>query len=294
MSTTPPIPEHLRPLAPGYTPRQVELDAEMVALGRPSMPMRVLLDPKALAAWRETVEQWEYANPDAAARWLELRSQAKAEEAKLYAERYGPEAFAREQMRVAGFEEALVARALRELRDSACFLATRDWVRDGTQWSLVLSGNPGCGKTQAATWAAWQLLTRNGFLPRCARCPKLSESSLYGMEAEEERWRCSTTGVLVLDDLGEGEQRHEKRSAWRAWVDDVLTHRHANRKKTIITTNRSVAKDPKTGAPSELSAWLGGRLADRLREGVVVSTAEQSMRGAEARRSAVQANGGNT
>jgi DNA replication protein DnaC len=278
LSREAPIPEHLRPLAPGYTPRQVAIDAEMVALGRPSLSIRALLNPKTLAEHQATVEAWEYANPTAAARWLELRAEAKAVEAKLYEERYGPEAFARERMRVAGFEEALVQRALRELLENACFTAARDWIRDGTTWSLVLSGDPGCGKTQAATWAAHQLLTRNNFAPRCARCPKVSESPLYGMEAEEYRWRCATAGLLVLDDLGEGEQRSEKRTAWRAWVDDVLTQRHAARRKTIITTNRTLAADPKTGAPGELTAWLGARITDRLREGVVMSTAEKSLR----------------
>lgn len=270
MSKSPPIPEHLQPLAPGYTPRQVEIDAEMVSLGRPVLPLKALLDPKALAKHREVVEQWEYANPEAGARWLELRDQAMAEEKRLYEERYGSEPFAREQMRSAGFEAALVEVAMRELRDNVCFHATRDWLRDGTQWALVLSGPPGCGKSQAATWAAFQMLTRSKFTPRMARCPKVSELPLYGMEAEEYRWRCATAGLLVLDDLGEGEQRSEKRSAWRSWVDDVLTQRHAARKKTIITTNRT---------PAELSAWLGERLVDRLREGEVVSTNEKSMRG---------------
>lgn len=271
MTREAPIPEHLRPLAPGYTPRQVELDALMVALGRPALSVRQALDPKLLEAHRATVEAWEYAHPDEAARWLELRAQARAEEARLYEERYGSEPFAREQLRVAGFEPPLVEVAMRELRDSACFTATRDWLRDGTTWCLTLSGGPGCGKTQAATWAAFQLLTRTNFAPRCAFCPTVSESPLYGFEAEEYRWRCAQAGALLLDDLGEGEQMHEKRSVWRGWVDDVLSQRYIARRKTIITTNRT---------PAELTTWLGARLSDRVvREGVFISTNEASMRG---------------
>jgi DNA replication protein DnaC len=270
MSTNPPPPEHMQPLAPGYTPRQVAIDAEMVALGRPALGIRQALDRTLLEQHRATVEAWEYAHPTEAARWLELRAQAKAEELRLYEERYGDEAYRRELLRVAGFEEALVNRAFRELSDSTSFIKTRDWMRDGTRWCIVLSGPPGCGKSQAATWAASQLQSR-GFGARCARCPKASEQPLYGGEAEEYRWRCATAGALVLDDLGEGEQRNEKRSAWRAWVDDVLTQRHAHQRKTIITTNRS---------PAELSAWLGERLVDRINEGTVVSTNEASMRGA--------------
>lgn len=266
-----PTPEALMPLAPGYTPRQIEIDAEMVALGRPTISVASTLKPGLLATHREAVEQWEHANPDAAVRWLELRTQAAAEENRLFEERYGREAYQREQLRAAGFEEVLVMRAAAELAANSCFVATRDWLRDGTQWSLVLMGPPGCGKTQAATWAAFQLLTRTNFAPRCVRCPKASELPLYGAEAEEYRWRAATAGMLVLDDLGEGEQRNEKRAAWRAWVDDVLTQRHAARRKTVITTNR-------TG--EELKAWLGERLADRLREGHLHSTREPSMRGA--------------
>ena len=76
--------------------------------------------------------------------------------------------------------------------------------------------------------------------------------------------------MLVLDDLGEGEQRHERRSAWRAWVDDVLTRRYGAKRKTVITTNRTTA---------ELAAWLGAGLIDRLNDGSIVSTNEMSLRG---------------
>lgn len=278
MSTNPPIPEHMRTLAPGYSRREVELDAEMVALGRPALSVKTALDREALAKHRDVIEAWEYAHHDAAARWLELRAQVRALDAKAYEERYGPEPYARERMRRAGFiDDTLVQRAMRELRDSACCLAVRDWMLGGTAWCLVLSGSPGCGKSQAAYWAAFQLMTRN-FAPWCAFTPKTSEQPLYGGEAEEYRWRCAQAGALVLDDLGEGEQRSEKRTAWRAWVDDVLTQRHAARRKTVITTNRTVAPDPKTNAPGELTSWLGVRLVDRLREGVVMSTTEKSLR----------------
>jgi len=102
------------------------------------------------------------------------------------------------------------------------------------------------------------------------QCLRQSEAPLYGGEAEEYRWRCTQAGSLLLDDLGEGEQCNEKRTAWRAWVDDVLTQRHAAGRKTIVTTNRTVP---------ELTTWLGARLVDRLREGEVISTNEKSLRG---------------
>lgn len=265
----------MKALAPGYTKLQESLDEQMVAIGRPSLSPKelfvTLLDKDALAAHQAVVEAWEHANPEAAAKWLELRALTEAEWNRAYAERYGAEAYARERMRRVGFEDALVDKAQRELAANACFVAARDWMLDGTQWSLVLIGDPGCGKTQSATWAAHQLMTR-GFAPRCCACPRVSEAPLYGGEAEEYRWRCrEEASVLVLDDLGEGEQRNANRSAWRGWVDEVLSQRYAQRRKTIITTNRTVP---------ELSEWLGARLVDRLREGSVVSTAEKSLRGA--------------
>lgn len=269
MSTTPPLPEHMRALAPGYTPRQVELDAEMVALGRPALSVRQALKPSLLAAWRTEVEAWEYAHPSEAARWLELRAEARAEDARLYAERFGPEAYAREQMRRAGFAEDLVSKSASELRDNASFVAARDWARDGTQWCLTLIGPAGCGKSQAATWAAHQLLTRNNFAPRCVPCRRYSEAPLYGMEAEEYRWRCRTAGLLLIDDLGEGEQLSPKKGPWRAWVDEVISERYSHKRKTIITTNRGTA---------ELKAWLSPGIVDRLNEGTIRSTTEQSMR----------------
>jgi hypothetical protein len=286
MSTNPNPPDHLRPLAPGYTPRQIELDAQMVALGRPALPIGALVSKPALEAHRAACEAWGWAHESTdppghpckcgdpagscAARWLELRAQARAEDARLYEERYGGEAWQREQMRVCGFPSGLVDRAVRELRDTRTFIEARAWAANGIAWCLTLIGPPGCGKTQAATWAAFQLLTRNRLSSRCVPCRRVSEAPLYGVEAEEYRWRCRTTSVLVLDDLGEGEQRGEKRAAWRAWVDEVLSERYAKNLRTIITTNRSTA---------ELGAWLGASLGDRLNEGVICSTNEPSLRG---------------
>lgn len=273
MSSNPETPQHLHPLAPGYNTRQLELDAAMGKLGRPHLSTADLLRPAAVAAHRAACEAWEHDNPDAAAEWLNLRSQAITEDRRLYDARYGPEAACREQMRVAGFPEGLTARAMSKhgLHASATFTATRDWAADGTRWSLTLIGPPGCGKTQAATWAAFQLFTRNRFAPRFVQCLKRCDAPLFGMEAEEYRWRCAEAGVLVLDDMGEGEQRNEKRSAWRGWLDDVLTQRHTAKRKTIITTNRS---------PAQISEWLGARIADRLvNDGVMVGTNEPSLRG---------------
>jgi hypothetical protein len=108
VSQNPLPPEHLRPLAPGYTPRQVQLDAEMVALHRPTGTPKTLLNPEVRRTLAEAVEAWEYANPGPAARWLELRAQQRAEEAKPL----------RRALRARGIRARAVAR--RRLRGAAC------------------------------------------------------------------------------------------------------------------------------------------------------------------------------
>lgn len=272
MSANPPVPEGLRPLAPGYSPRQVQLDAQMTVLGRPTLPMRALLDKAALAKHRADVEAWEHAHPDDAVAWLELYEDAKAEDARLYEEAYGPEAYARERLLRAGFEEPLLHKASGVLTWTGSMNAARDWLNDGTRWALLLLGKPGCGKSQAATWVATQAAQRFGFAPMAVRCRRESEAPLYGMQAEWYRQQVRTSRWVLLDDLGEGEQMSEKRSAWRAWVNEVLSERYAHRLKTVVTSNRS---------PAELRAWLGESIWDRLRDGQAFGSNEPSLRGRE-------------
>lgn len=277
MSRLPEVQEDIRPLAPGYSPKLIELDAQMVALGRPLPPVVSWIrgglkgDFNArTAAWRKQVEAWEVANPMSAVQWAELKAQCEAEEERLDAAKWSEAAWRFELMQRLGFPPRAVELCRAELRDTEMFTAARDWMRDGLTWSVVLTGGPGCGKTVAATWAAHQLLSRN-FRPFWVSCPRMSESNFYDTEGELRRFRARNAGVLVLDDLGEGRRELESKP-WAAWLDDVLTERHAQRRKTIITTNRTAA---------ELRAFLGERIRDRLNEGHVASTKEKSMRGAK-------------
>lgn len=276
MSSNPDIPEALRPLAPGYSPKQIQLDAEMVALGRPLPPAVSFIrgglkgDFNArTAAWRAQCDAWEQANPDAAIRWAELKLEAESEQERIDAVKFSDDAWRYELMQRLGFPSRAVELCRAELRDTACFTAARDWAAQGLAWCLVLTAGPGCGKTVAATWAAHQLLSRS-FRPLFVSCPRLAESNLYDVAGEVGRFRARNAPVLVLDDLGEG-KREQKSEPWNAWLDEVLTERHAKNKRTVITTNRTV---------DELRTWLGARLFDRLREGVVFSSNEKSLRGA--------------
>lgn len=278
MSANPELPEHLRPLAPGYSPKQISIDAEMVALGRPAPPVvAILRDFKGLAgfpakhaAWRARVDAWEQANPDAAIRWHELKLEAEAEQDRIDSEKYTDDAWRFELMARVGFPPSTVELCRAELRDTKMFTAARDWCANGIAWSVVLTGGPGCGKTVAATWAAHQLLSRS-FRPLFVSCPRVAESNLYDVAGEVGRFRARNAPVLVLDDMGEG-KREAKSEPWNAWLDEVLTERHAKNRRTVITTNRT---------PAELEKWLGARLWDRLREGVVFSTTEASLRNSD-------------
>jgi DNA replication protein DnaC len=156
----------------------------------------------------------------------------------------------------------------RELDERSCMKKTRDWMRDGTQWSLLLSGRPGCGKTTAAAWAAHQLTMRK-FSPRWVRCVSMVDQPMWGFEAQLAKAKCQDAGILVLDDIGAG-AREADAKPWLGWLDDVLDMRHGRRRKTIITSNLPLKK---------LKEWLGPRLVDRLREGAEHETAEPSMRG---------------
>jgi DNA replication protein DnaC len=153
-------------------------------------------------------------------------------------------------------------------RDNGSMRAARDWLLDGTTWSLTIIGRPQCGKSTGAAWLAHQLLMRR-FRPTWIDCTKQSQEPMYGARAEYVRYCCRSAASLVLDDLGGGRRERES-EFWGAWLDDVVGSRANERRKTIITTNRSEA---------ELSAWLGPRLLARLQAGIICTTADPSMRG---------------
>jgi hypothetical protein len=258
----------------GYSDKLIAIDDEMVALGRPPPPVVSWLsgglkgDLKARhEQWRRQVEAWEEANPDAAVTWLELRERYVTQEQLERKLLYDEDQWNYEQLRYFGCPDLVVSALRSQMRETPSWKVARDWMLD-TAWSLLLIGNTGCGKSVAAGWAAHQKLMRN-FGVRWVDCPQQCERPMYGTEAELQRFHCRTTQVLVIDDLGGG-RRERASEPWLAWLDDVLGSRANDGRKTIVTTNRT---------PDELKAWLGERLVDRLRAGMVHSSAETSLRG---------------
>lgn len=267
----------------GYSDKIIAIDDEMVALGRPPPPVVSWLtgglkgDLNARTeAWRAQLEQWEEANGEKAIRWKELRTQYEAQEEIEEKIRHGDDAnsWSYELLARIGVPRENLDVIRRQFNDNQSMRAASDWMRDGTEWGLVLIGGNGCGKSSAAAWAAHQLLMRN-FRPAWVDCPRQSEAPMYGVEAEYRRFTCRSAAALIIDDLGGGKRERETKPGepnhmWLAWLDDVLGARANDRKKTIITTNRPVG---------ELAPWLGERLTDRLRAAVIHSSSEKSMRG---------------
>lgn len=261
----------------GYPESLLRIDDEMRKLGRPVPPVVSWLSRnlrgknpnEAQAAWRREVEAWEEANPETAVQWLELRSQYAAEEERLEQLKYNPDAWTYALLSRLGCPQENLDVIRGHFRDTQSMAAAQRWLQNGTVWSLVLIGGHGCGKSSAAAWLAHQLLMRS-YRPAWVDCAKQSQAPMYGVEAEHRRFLCRNAGVLVLDELGSKRQLEREHGPWLAWLDDVLGSRANERRKTIVTTNRT---------PDELGPWIGERLIDRLRAGDVHSSDEPSMRG---------------
>lgn len=274
----------------GYSDRLIAIDDEMAALGRPPPPVVSWISRDTSKAhaqhirnkpdecpcawclecrgWRKQLEAWEETNPESAIKWHELRERYITQERDELKARYSQDAWNYVLLDQLGVPETNLDLIRRKFDDNGSMRAARDWMVDVRAWCLVLIGGTGCGKSTAAAWAAHQRLMRN-FGVQWVDCVKQCEAPMYGVAAEHRRWQCRTTHTLVLDDLGSGRRERES-DFWLAWLDDVIGSRANDNKRTIVTTNRTVA---------ELGAWLGPRLVDRLNAGTIVSTSEKSMRG---------------
>lgn len=259
-----------------YDAKLLEIDEQMRALERPQPPVvRWLAEGQKgdlnarTAAWKRELAAWEQANPEGAVEWLRLRELYLAEEETLEARKWSADENRYRLLAKLGAPQVCIDVIRREFEDKPAMKSANAWARSG-EWSLVMCGGVGNGKTTAATWACHQFMSR-GYRAHWVRCSAMVDASLFGAEAELTRFRCREAGVLVLDDIGAG-AREQGAKAWLGWLDDVLDARWANRRKTIITTNMPA------GA---LASWLGMRLADRLNEGVIFSDTSKSMRGSK-------------
>jgi DNA replication protein DnaC len=122
---------------------------------------------------------------------------------------------------------------------------------DGGGLLLVLSGGTGCGKSTACAWA----LSRRAGLwvhaPDLAK-PDQVELDEFGTRKLSLDDRMRAAGLLVLDDVG---IEHSPGGYAASRITDVLEHRQANKRPSVVTTNLE---------SSEFRDRYGGRIASRL------------------------------
>jgi len=122
---------------------------------------------------------------------------------------------------------------------------------------LILWGNNGRGKTAiAAVIAKWA--RRFGHLVMFVEAAELKRCTIEKVRFDEEStiWeRALSVDVLILDDLGKGVQ--DRTGFGARLMDELIRHRSANRRVTIMTTNLN---------PQDLRAELKHSTAETLKE----------------------------
>ena len=155
---------------------------------------------------------------------------------------------------------------------------------DDNAWCLVLSGDKGCGKSTAAAYWLYSILTypRTEYDKRrvttktrrwysSSRIQRISDYKENGSELE----KLFVVPHLVIDDLGV--EYLDAKGYTQKRFDEILDERYSNFRKTLITTNLN-ARD--------FRDRYGTRIFDRIREGLssggaFVEIGERSYRAAK-------------
>lgn len=123
-------------------------------------------------------------------------------------------------------------------------------------WCLVLAGPKGCGKSTAAAHYLWENTAAQLHSPpktqRWWTAAKVSRVSSFNDELE----KLMKTPVLVIDDLGV--EYMDKGGHFGHRLDELISDRYDNFRKTIITTNLN---------KKDFQDRYGARVTDRIREG---------------------------
>jgi hypothetical protein len=156
-----------------------------------------------------------------------------------------------------GIPERLL-REIRNLRQTPAVQAVERWFGGPREsWCAVLAGPVGIGKSQAAAWWLWRETkdrrpAKNAEQAQIAwwTAAKLARVSSFDGSLEQ-----ATAGLLVIDDLGT--EYLDGKGNFQARLDEILTERHGDYRRTVITTNLSKAR---------FIGDYGGRVADRVRD----------------------------
>jgi DNA replication protein DnaC len=116
---------------------------------------------------------------------------------------------------------------------------------------LILSGDYGTGKTHLAVAALRRF--NSGWLVKQATLLRLLRATYSDRKADDPIERGQSAKLLVLDDVGLSSGGRDE----LPMLHEILDFRHGGRLPTIITSNLQF---------ENLSAVLGERMADRLRE----------------------------
>lgn len=222
---------------------------------------------------REERERWTAENPELAKAIDEARAEDEHRETRRQAERRDDtnDRRAEQEMRRMGIPLDAIDASKRPTPNAAIEAAQKfvgTPAKDARFFLLV--GPKGTGKTTAAALAVRVLLRRMPWNEQPSggdvrqRSPgefvlASSFARLSGYNAADREWfeRCCTAMVLVLDDVGAEAQNEFSASM----LDECLTRRHANRLRTVITSNLDA---------KALRTRLGDRLSDRIGEACVI------------------------
>lgn len=213
--------------------------------------------------------------------WDEVLERIKARESDPAHQAQEAEKRASEQRQVRARKEAAIEKTgmparIREIVGGALKTteATEALATTG-DGLIVLSGDPGCGKTVAA--AAWlrDLIFAEGRVtafqgyqgrqPLFVTAARLSRWDRYDRDAMDTLLKADR---LVLDDLGS--EYADVKGNFLAIVDELVSERHGNRMPLVMTTNLAAV---------EFKERYDERIADRIREvGCFVSLDGESMR----------------
>lgn len=164
----------------------------------------------------------------------------------------------------------MVPRAFIDLIDGDGFHSTEALgeVRADDFDVLVLGGSVGRGKSVAASWWLLEAVGKSKHEPLFVSSARLSRWERYD-NAEMDRLLLAIR--LVIDDLGE--EFNDTKGNFLAVLDETISDRIANRRKTVITTNLDVVK---------FRDRYGERITDRIKgAGRWVAFAGKSMRGTQ-------------
>lgn len=123
-------------------------------------------------------------------------------------------------------------------------------VLAGTGGTLMLTGSVGAGKTHLA-WGLWPELISRGWAGLWRATTEAAYlDGQFRKDPDFTGLGCRNADVLLLDDLGAANLSDWSRSV----IGDLIDHRWAQRKATVVTTNHG----------NDLAQRIGQRSASRI------------------------------